>query len=199
MTLTALDSEDIAQVVLTVATPNAICGILRTHRDVEDAWQYLFDNAENSRQAIEEYVRERLIDLKPKTYFPHEPAFCALAVALETLPMPAAEDFLSELAALKIAEMPISSRVAELCLERRRESLISNTLSEFKVRPMPIADSSLHRRPPRVPTRSTYRDRLPRVPTKLTYQDIFKILHGVSPFLWLKVPTKNQDIFKAAA
>jgi hypothetical protein len=174
MTLAALDSEDIGQVVLTVATPNAICGILRTHKDVEAVWQYLFDNAENSRRIIEEYVRERLIDLKPETYFPHEPAFCALAVTLETLPMPAAEDFLSELAALKIAEMPISSRVAALCLERRREIIISNTLSVFKNKPMPIADAPLQKRPPRVRTKSTYLGGLPRVPTKSSYPDIFK-------------------------
>ncbi|MFZ0051074.1 MAG: hypothetical protein WAK96_04820 [Desulfobaccales bacterium] len=174
MSLTALDSEDIAQVVLTVATPNAISGILRIHRDVEAVRQYLFDNAENSRRAIEEYVRERLIDLKQKTYFTHEPAFCALAVALETLPMPAAEDFLSELAALKIAEMPISSRVAALCLERRRELIIPYTLSVFKDKSMPIADAPLQNRPPRVRTKSTYLGRLPRVPTKTSYPNIFK-------------------------
>lgn len=174
MAMTLLDSDDIAQVVLTVATPNAICGILRTHRDVEAVRRYLFDNADDSRRTIEEYVRERLIDLKPKTYFPHEPPFCALAVALETLPMPAAEDFLSELAALKIAEMPISSRVAALCLERRREILISTTLAEFKDRLMPMADASLNNRPPKVQTGSTYLDRLPRVPTESTYPDISK-------------------------
>lgn len=174
MTLTLLDSDDIAQVVLTVATPNALCGILRSHRDVEAVRRYLFDNANEARRAIEEYVRERLIDLKPKTYFPHESGFCALAVALETLPMPAAEDFLSELAALKIAEMPMSSRVAALCLERRRQLLISNTLSEFKDRPMPMADTSSNKRQPRVLTKSTYLDRLPRVPTKSTYLDNFK-------------------------
>jgi len=119
-------------------------------------------------------VRERLIDLKPKTYFPHESAFCGLAVALETLPMPVAEDFLSELAALKIAEMPISSRVAALCLERRGELLISNTLSEFKVRPVPIFDQPSHEHLPWVPTESTYPDVLPRVPTESTYPETFK-------------------------
>lgn len=141
MAMTLLDSDDIAQVVLTVATPNAIRSILRTYKDVEYVMQYLHDNADDARRAIEEFVRERLMDLKPKIHFPHESAFCALAVALETLPMPAAEDFLSELAALKIAEMPISSRVAALCLERRRNFLISSTVTEFKVRP--ILESSV--------------------------------------------------------
>jgi len=174
MTINLLDSDDIAQVVLTVASPNALCGILRTHKDVEAVRRHLLDNADDARGAIEEYVRERLIDLKPKIYFPHEPAFCALAVALESLPMPAAENFLSELAALKISEMPISSRVAALCLERRRKLLISNTLAEFKVRPTPMAEWSSHKWLPRVPTGSTYLDRLPRVPTDSTYPDIFK-------------------------
>lgn len=174
MTMNLLDSGDIAQVVLTVATPNALYGILRTHKDAEAVRRYLYDNADDARQAIEEYVRERLIDLKPKTHFSHEPAFCALAVALETLPMPAAENFLSELAALKIAEMPMSSRVAAICLKRRRELLISNTLSEFKDRSMSTAEVSSQVSLQRVPTESTYQDRLPRVPTRSTYPDIFK-------------------------
>jgi hypothetical protein len=171
MNLTLLDSEDIAQVVLTVATPNALCGILRTHKDVEAVRRYLFDNADDARQAIEEYVRERLIDLKPKIHFPHEPAICALAVALETLPMPAAGDFLYELAALKIAEMPISSRVAILCLERRRERLISNTISQFKDILIPIDDAALSERPSWVTTGLTDPDRPASVPTESTYID----------------------------
>jgi hypothetical protein len=173
MALTALDSEDIAQLVFTIATPKAACSILRTHRDVEKVRRQLFENADNAQRDIEEFVRERLIDLKPKTYFPHDPAFCALAVALETLPMPAAENFLSELAALRIAEMPISSRVAALCLQRRRELLISNRPAEFKVKPMPMPDVSSPMRLSRVQTESTYPDRLPRVPTESKYWDIF--------------------------
>ena len=160
MTLTGLDSDEIAQTVFTLATPNAIYAILRARSDIAAIRRHLFDNAGEARRAIEEYVRERLIDLKPKTYFPHEPAFCALAVVLETLPMPAAEDFLSELSVLKIAEMPISPRVAALCLQRRREILISNTVAEFKVGPIQPDASS-----PRCI------DRLPMVTTRT---DIFK-------------------------
>jgi len=175
MSLSSLDSEEIAQAVFTIATPQAICSILRTHGHVEAARRYLFENADEARHDIEEFVRERLFDLKPRIYFPHEPAFCALAVALETLPMPAAEDFLSELAALRIAEMPISSRVAVLCLKRLRETLISKTLTEFKVKPVQIPDVASSMRLSRVPTESTYADRLPRVPTQSTYPDIFKV------------------------
>ncbi|MBM4295370.1 MAG: hypothetical protein FJ126_10800 [Deltaproteobacteria bacterium] len=164
MALVELDSDEIAQIIFTVATPNAVCAILRARSDIAAIRRHLFDNAGDARRAIEEYVRERLIDLKPKAYFPHEPAFCALAVVLETLPMPAAEDFLSELSALKIAEMPISSHVAAICLQRRRELLISNTLAEFKVGPIQMPDASS---PKRI-------DRLPRVPTETTYPDIFK-------------------------
>jgi hypothetical protein len=132
MSLIALDSEEIAQVVFTVASPKAVCSILRAHSHVKAARRHL-ENAYEARRDIEEFVRERLVDLKSKTYFPHEPALCALAVALETLPMPAAEDFLSELAALRIAEMPLSPRIAALCLKRRRELFASNTLAVFEV------------------------------------------------------------------
>jgi hypothetical protein len=155
MAMTLLDSDDIAQVVLTVATPNALCSILRPRRDVEAVRQHLLDSMD-ARREIEEFVRERLVDLKPKIYFPHEPAFCALAVALETLSMPAAEDLLSELAALRIAEMPMSSRVAALCLRHRRKLLISNTVKVFKVNSLPLPDGPSLMRQNKVPTKSTY-------------------------------------------
>lgn len=155
MAMRLLDSDDIAQVVLTVATPNALCIILRTHRDVKAVRQHLL-NSMDARREIEEFVRERLFDLKPKLYFPHEPAFCALAVALETLPTPAAEDLLSELAALRIAEMPMSSRVAVLCLRHRRKLLISNTVKVFKVKSLPLPDGPPLMRQNKVLTKSTY-------------------------------------------
>jgi hypothetical protein len=175
MSLIVLDSEEIAQVVFSIATPKAICSILRTRSHVVAARRHLFENAYEARRDIEEFVRERLLDLKSKTYFPHEPAFCALAVALETLPMPSAEDFLSELAALRIAEMPISPRVAALCLQRLRETLISKTLMEFKVKIVQNPDVATSMRLSRVPTESTYSYRLTRVSTQSTYPDIFKV------------------------
>jgi hypothetical protein len=156
MDLTVLDSEDISQVVLSIATPKAVCSILRTHSRVEAARRHLFENAGEARRDIEEFVRERLVDLKPKTYFPHEPAFCALAVALEALPMPAAEDFLSELAALRIAEMPISSRVAALCLKRRRELLATNTLAVFEVASPLLSSGPTQMEPTRFQQNSSY-------------------------------------------
>ena len=174
MDLAELDSEKIAQIGFTVATPKALVAILRTRPEIAAVRRYLFDNAYNARRSVEDYVRNRLIDLKPKTYFPHEPAFCALAVALETLPMPVAEEFLSELAALKIAEMPLSSRVAVICLQRRREFLISNTLAEFKVKPEKMPDASMPKQLLRITTEETRQDRLPKVPTLSTYPDILK-------------------------
>lgn len=165
MSLKELDSNEIAQIVFTVATPNAICAVLRARSDIAAIKRHLFDDAGEAQRDIEGFVRERLIDLKPKTYFPHEPAFCALAVVLETLPVPVAEKLLSELSSLEIAEMPISSRVAKLCLQKRRELLISNTLAEFRVgaTSMPCESSPIRQ------------DRLPRVQTETTYPDILKV------------------------
>ncbi len=137
MNLTKLDSDDIAQVFFAIATPKALRSVLRSHKAIA-AFRKELAESMDARREIEEFVRERLFYLKPKTYFSHEPAFCALAVALETLPMPASEDFLSELAALKIAEMPLSSRVAALCLQRHRELFPSTTEKLFKVGLLPI-------------------------------------------------------------
>jgi hypothetical protein len=155
VSLIVLDSEEIAQVVLTVATPKALCAILRTHRDVKAARQYLYESADVRRE-IEEFIRDRLVALRPMTYFQHEPAFCALAVALESLPNPAAEDFLSELSALQIAEMPLSSRVASQCLQRRWELVTSNTPAVFKVAPLPQPTAPAQQRYLRVSADSSY-------------------------------------------
>jgi hypothetical protein len=141
MVLKTLDSEEIALIVHTISTPVALYNILHSRKDITAVRQCLLDSTD-ARQAIEEFVRERLFDLKPKIYFLHEPAFCGLAVALESLPLPAAEEFLAELAALKIAEMPISPHVAALCLERRRKILTSDTLTVFKVAaPLPLPEA----------------------------------------------------------
>jgi hypothetical protein len=154
MVLHALDSEDIAQIVFTVATPKGLCAILRAHRDVKAVRQYLWESTDMRRE-IEEFIRERLIALKPKIYFPHEPAFCALAVALESLPNPAAEDFLAELAALKIAEMPISPRVASQCLHRRWGLVTSNSMAVFRVAPLPQPVAPSQSQYPRTSTDSS--------------------------------------------
>lgn len=175
MALTKLDSEDIAHLVFSIATPETLCSILRTNNNIVTVRRYLFENSDNAQRDIEEFVRERLIDLKSKVYFSHEPAFCALAVALETMPMRSAEDFLSELAALKIAEMPLSSRVAAICIQRRRELITSYTLKEFNIAPLKSLDASPTIRLAKVPTGSTYPDRRPKVQTESTYPEIFKV------------------------
>lgn len=155
MSLTMLDSEEIAQIVFTIATPRGIYNILRAHRDVKAARQYLWDNTDVRRE-IEEFIRDRLVALRPKVYFPHEPAFCALAVALESLPNPAAEVFLTELAALRIAEMPLSPRIASQCLKHRWGLVTSNTMAIFEVAPLPQSTAPSPQQYSRVSADSTF-------------------------------------------
>ncbi len=153
MILNALDSEHIAQIVFTIATPKALRAILQTNEEIKAVRKQILNNP-NAQIEIEEFVRDRLIDLKPKRYFPHEPAFCALAVAIENLPVPMAEKFLNELAELKIAEMPMSSRVAVLCLQRRRELLIGETEKHFRVKPLALPKGPSLVEPHCIPTES---------------------------------------------
>ena len=155
MTMELLDSADIAQIVFSVATPNAIYNILRNHEAVIKVRQHLLKSMD-AQQEIESFVRDRLFDLKAKKYFPHEPAFCALAVVVDPIPNSVATDFLKKLAALKISEMPISFRVAKLCLLRRRELHISNTTKVFEFNPLPIPDKPSLKKENIVLTESTY-------------------------------------------
>jgi hypothetical protein len=68
--------------------------------------------------------------------------------------MKVAEKFLSELSELKIAEMPISSRVAALCLQRRRELLIPKTQSKFQLKSLPLPKAPCEVKPHRITTES---------------------------------------------
>jgi hypothetical protein len=66
-------------------------------------------------------------------------------VVLEGLAIPAANEFLSELSSLRIAEMPISPRVATLSLVQHRKQFSSNTLRKFEFEPLPILSGPFER------------------------------------------------------
>lgn len=62
---------------------------------------------------------------------PLETALIALTVVLETVPGDPAEEVLTSIAKLNIAEVALVSRVARLCLERRRQRLSSSAVAHF--------------------------------------------------------------------
>lgn len=115
-------------------TPRAWTTVLRRHPDVRQLRTSLKMGA-LAHLDVSQLVREFLADFRQGQRFTHEVALAAIAVALEEWPSPFAERFLRELAALDIAEMPMSSRVARSCLVAR------SRVAGAAWRSFPIADA----------------------------------------------------------
>jgi hypothetical protein len=69
--------------------------------------------------AVRDFVAARMKDLRPRALFPHDVTLAALAVAMTQWNVPFADEYLREMATLKLAEMPLSPRVAEEVLTER--------------------------------------------------------------------------------
>ena len=83
---------------------------------------------------LDAYVRERLRSFSPGEKFEYEIALAAIVVVLESFPGPFAEAYLLDLANLRIEEIPMATRVASLCLQRRREVVpgLTSKTTEFE-------------------------------------------------------------------
>ncbi len=81
------------------------------------------------------FVSELLGQFVRGTRFPDESVLAAVAVAIETLPAQFAEQFLEDLARVRIAELPLAPRVARLSLRERH-----NRVSLLTVRDMTITE-----------------------------------------------------------
>lgn len=68
---------------------------------------------------VRRFVEDLLGRLRKGERFPYDSAMAALAVVLEDRFTPFAEEYLSTLASLNLAEMSQSISVAKLCLARR--------------------------------------------------------------------------------
>lgn len=76
-----------------------------------------------SERGVEDFVRGLMGEFRQGTRFPWESALAAIAVALASVPGDFADKFLADLAELRVAEMPLSPRVAKLAMAQRRASV----------------------------------------------------------------------------
>jgi hypothetical protein len=105
-----------------------------------------------SENGIRRFVATLMAEFRPGQRFPYDLGLAALAVVLERRPTEFADEYLRHLARLKLAEMPVSIRVARECLKHRAESVPRNqykrdeyasateslnAAEEFKVQPFP--------------------------------------------------------------
>jgi hypothetical protein len=91
--------------------------LLRTKevREIREA----FRQGAITEEAIREFVSRLLAGFRVGSRFENEMALSALAVVLERRATDFAEEFLLDLAKLKLAEMPLCIRVARECLKDR--------------------------------------------------------------------------------
>jgi hypothetical protein len=78
-----------------------------------------------TEDAIQTFVARLLGDLKVGIHFHHDLTFAALAVAMAKQTSPFVEQFLRELAELRVAEIPLAPRVAQDVLQNRPARLES--------------------------------------------------------------------------
>jgi hypothetical protein len=87
-------------------------------------------------ETIREFISSLMKEFSVGRRFAHEMALAALAVALERRPTNYAEEFLSDLAKLRLAEMPLCIRVARECL-KHRATVARNAHKDFSACPWP--------------------------------------------------------------
>jgi hypothetical protein len=125
--LAALDSDEVKELSMTISLPASLHDHLETLPVVRNIKEKINEGSLVFEQ-IQSTVSEWMGDFRPGTRFAHEPALSALAVALERRPGPDTEQFLEQLASLRIMEIPIAPRIASECL-RNRKSLFSSMTS----------------------------------------------------------------------
>lgn len=74
---------------------------------------------EITAKSIRRFVSEQVNQLKKGEWLKGDVALAAVAVALETIKDPVADEYLTTLGNLRVPEMPTSTRVARECLKRR--------------------------------------------------------------------------------
>ena len=116
-----------------------------------------------SELAFREFVASVTAELRPGRQLPGDLSLAALAVAAESCSQAFAEEYLCDLARLRLAEMSASIRVARECL-KARYALPKNEIRKFR-----FPDSfSAHPRGARV-TRVAYRAVSRSTGTRLTF------------------------------
>jgi len=89
---------------------------------------------------IRQFVSTLMAEFSEGVRFPYDVALAAIAVVLEGRSSDFADEYLHDLSRLKLAEMPLSIRVARECLKYRVKSLAGNQvkLDQYDRSPDPL-------------------------------------------------------------
>lgn len=129
--LNELVSEEFAVSVGFIAAPATLCRVL-SRTEVVRAIRRALQQGAITEDAIRGFVSGLLADFRVGQRFDHELALAALAVTQERRPTDFAEEFLHDLARLRLAEMSLCVRVARECV-RRRSTVASHSNRVFEL------------------------------------------------------------------
>src|SRR5690242_292337 len=101
-----------------ISTPTALQRALRRSKYVNDLEEAL-KSGSITEQTIKNFATDLLKTLKAGETFQYDLTLAGLAIALERRSSDFAEEYLHDLSKLKLAEMPMSIRVARECLKSR--------------------------------------------------------------------------------
>jgi hypothetical protein len=124
-----LISDEFVLLAGLISTPEALRRFLVRSEMVHDIRESL-RRGSITEDSIREFVSSLMKGFHVGSRFEHEMALAALAVAIERRSTRFAEGFLSDLASLKLVEMPLCIRVARECL-RQRAAITRNARKDF--------------------------------------------------------------------
>ncbi len=101
-----------------LSAPRALRRFLLQAKEIRDLRETLRRGAIGD-DTIRGFVSSLMAGFRVGCRFEHELALAALAVVLEKRPTRFAEEFLHDLAKLRLAEMPLAIRIARECLSQR--------------------------------------------------------------------------------
>jgi hypothetical protein len=114
-----IDSKELARISALVSTASGLRKALKRSESAKKLYR-AFSLGEIPIDRIEAIVRELTDKFQRGVLFRYESEMCLLAVVIEEHDSETAEKFLNDLAEVRVAEMPMSPRVAALCLRTRR-------------------------------------------------------------------------------
>lgn len=133
--LERLRTDEFAAVCMFLSTASAIRRQLLRTEEVRRIRGALNQGALRESD-LRGFVSTLMRDLRAGERFEHEMAVAAIAVALERRPTAFAEEYLRDLARVKLAEMCLCSRVAQECL-KHRDSVAGTRRRDWSLLPTP--------------------------------------------------------------
>ena len=118
--LTALQTDDFGVVCYGVASPEAQRNVL-DRQPLVRAIREAYRRGSLTEKEIREFADWLLEGLERGCRVPYEEAFSAIAVALEPIHDAFTDEYINDLAALQIAEMPYATRIARICQKQRNQ------------------------------------------------------------------------------